>query len=359
MKITGDSSQAPAFNPAKNTGKTDFLPVKQTPVETSIQNTKLPTAGLKLSNILAMLKLPQDNLSRSIIAFARFFSLPLESKFLHTLRKDALQAGKGAAFRESAALGFAAAADKGLKLQGKALAEYAAAIEGSIKVSIKSFSKEGDTLPRVYSVDKEQEHDSAEPDRGGSENQGQNNSQPDQSGGNFRHNERQNPREKRDFGKDIHDHLIETLNDKPMLDLINRIPGKKGRWIVIPFSFLQKGFEYNVSLRILLYDNMVNSAKPAVFERLTADITVKEIQKRWFISLERPKSGFSGNEAAGLTGSRIHIFSEIRTPADKNRIRRELAKALNLPLDNVEFCEEPPLFADSREDHLRSVDEEV
>jgi hypothetical protein len=350
LKIAGDSSQAPAFIPAKQTGKADSLPVKQPSVQGSGQNVKFPSTESSLSGLLSSLKLPHDNLSRSIIAFARFFSLPLEPKFLTTLRREALsQAGKGAVSRESAALGSAAAADKGLKLGVKALGEYAAAIDGSIK----SFSKEGAAEPRASSTEGKQESET------GGGNQGENNAQPDQNGSNFRHNKQQDQKEKQDPGEKLHDYLTKTLNDKPLLDLINRIPGKNGRWIVIPFSFFQKGYEFNVSLRILLYSNILNSAESAVFERLTVDIAVKKKQKRWFISLERPKGGSSENQAASLTGSRVHIFCETRTQAEKTRLRRDLAKALNLPLDSVEIRDEQLLFADSRDDLLRSVDEEV
>jgi hypothetical protein len=58
-------------------------------------------------------------------------------------------------------------------------------------------------------------------------------------------------------------------------------------------------------------------------------------------------------------GSRVSIFTEARTQAEQNRLRRDLAKALNLPVDNVKWQNKPLLFADSRDDHLRFVDEEV
>ena len=119
-KNSGRAEQSSAII-AKEAAKPAAIPVKPVVIPGN-------TAG-NLSNLLSSLKLPQDNLSRSIIAFSRFFSLPLESKLLHSIRSSALSAG--VPHREAAALAQAAVSDKGLKLDKKALGEYAAAIGGS------------------------------------------------------------------------------------------------------------------------------------------------------------------------------------------------------------------------------------
>ena len=352
--------------PVADTAKTVSVPAKPSALP---ENT-----AANLANLLSALKLPQDNLSRSIIAFARYFSLPLESKFLNSLRQEALNLpGSGAPGREASALGAAAALDKGLKLDKKALAEYAAAIEGSMK----SFTGKNPAETPIHSVKQEGRHNDGE--SGGYD--GQDGTEGDgshQEGGQGKHNYQNNgQKQQENLQKQITSgtlqrQLTEILKDKPLLDMINRIPGKNGRWIVIPFSFFQKGFEFSVSLRILLSDKETFSGKPAVSERLAVDISVKraaDVTKggtRWFICLERPKSALKGETSAFSPECRVKVFSETiarstkgKERFKKERLRRELAKALNIPLEQVEIMEKPLLFADSREDILRLVNEEV
>ena len=333
----------------------------------------LPAGSSNLPDLISSLKLPQDNLSRSIIAFARFFLIPLESKYLNLLRKEALNlTGKNAPHQEAAALAKTAASDKGLKLDKKALTEYASAIEASIK-SFTGKNTEGTHADRQV---KEKE-DGYKGDKGDSRGNDEANEHNDLGGGSFQNNAGQEKQQKKPpeqfSGEIIRQQMTETLKDRPMLDLINRIPGKKGRWIVVPFSFNQKEFEFNVSLRILLYSESNGKFldREAVTERLTADITVKRIkgteakrewQRRWFISLERPKPVLEVcSDETFVTDSRVRVYSETaeRSPGNKKKFRKELAKALGLPLERIEITEKPVLFADCREDHLRTVDEEV
>ena len=385
MKIPAESSKN-TFIPektAKNTGR-----AVQSSVNITTEAAKLATVQGKpsalsgntaenLTNLLSALKLPQDNLSRSIIAFARYFSLPLDSKFLASLRREALNLpGGGAAAREAVVLGAAAALDKGIKLDKKALAEYAAAIEGSMK----SFTGKSQAETPVNPAKPEDRHNDGE---GGGQS-GQGNSPGTEGGGSHREGEhgghgflnngqkqQENP-QKQITGGNLQRQVTEILKDRHLLDMINRIPGKKGRWIVIPFSFYQKSFEFNVSLRILLSDTEKFSGKPAVAERLAVDIAVKrkagetEGEARWFICLERPKSAPAEETAAFSPESRVKVFSETETRSakgkgrfNKEQLRREAAKALNMPLEQVEIMEKPLLFADSREDILRLVNEEV
>ena len=362
MKIFSEAQKS-SYISKKNTentgnavrGSANLTAAATKPVPSPARPAALP--GANLTNLLSALKLPQDNLSRSIIAFARFFSLPLEPEFLNSLRKDVLSlTGKGTAFREAAVLGSSAAADKGLKLDKKVLGEYAAAIEGSIK----SFTGKSTEEPEIN----RQIHDRED---GGQQNQ--DTSQNPEGGGSSSQNghRKDNGRQKDTTGGSLKHQVTEILNEKPLLDLINRIPGKKGHWIVIPFSFNQFDFELNVSLRILLHENDISSAESVIVERLTADINVRnttalteaENQRRWFISLEKPKLALA--DEAFFTGCRVSVFSETaaHSPSEKKRLKKDLAKTLDIPLDRVEIMEKPLLFAELREDHLRSVDEEV
>ena len=177
-------------------------------------------ADSSLVNLLSSLKLPQDKLSRSIVAFARFFSLPLEPKYLNSLRRAAL--GAGARRTEAAVLGNAAAADKGLKLDKKALAEYAAAIEGSMR-GFTGKSGEGPDINRLpgHRENGGQQGGGGQQDGAGDDSR--------QEGGNLGGNagqERQSNERQEQLSEDsIRQKLTETLNERPMLDLINRIPG--------------------------------------------------------------------------------------------------------------------------------------
>ena len=324
-----------------------------------------------LSGLLSSLKLPQDGLSRSIVAFARFFSLPLEPKFLNTLRQTALhQAGTA---REAAALGAAAAADKGLKLGDKALSDYAAAIEGSVKSFIKENPVPVHSARREstdsQSADSHSESDT--PDNSGGEGslpgdqgagtQKESGGRNGGTGGSF---QGEYPQDKKPSNaQELQSRVTEILNDRPLLDLINRIPGKNSRWIVVPFLFYEEGFEFSVSLRILLHDKPSLSG---VFERLTADILVSRPdspgkRKRWLIVLEQPEAGW--NSAAPLAKGRaeVSVFFEPKagpSPAGK-KLEKKLAKALGISPERVYSGDRPPLFADSREELLRTVDEEV
>ena len=386
MKIPDNSHQVSPLVLDKKSGKPDSFTVQKT--KQSVDHAKTPLStdhglrnsgpgvqgarhvfpgGTAPSGLLSFLKLPQDNISHSLVAFARFFSLPLEPKFLGLLRRDVLS--QKSHMREAAALGTAAAADKSLKLGEKALSEYAAAIRGSVQ----SFLKEKSGISAAAELHKDGEDRNRDEQRDDSrEERGEGKSFSEFSGGNFGTNARQNPKEKHPSHDKIKRRLTKILEEKPILDFLNRIPGKKTRWIVIPYYFCQNGYEFNISLRIILSNNTLPAAETGLYERLTAEIVVNKADEkttipserkdsgRWIISLERPVIGSSGGPE-GFAGSRISFFSDRagKSPAKDRQLRQDLAKALNLPLDRVILSDKPLLFADSRAEPLRSVDEEV
>jgi hypothetical protein len=372
VKNTGKTvSGIPAAIPVKPVSvpaKPVILPSPSNPPVPSI----IPNIPPNIMDLFSSLKLPPDNLSRSIIAFAHFFSLPLEPKYLNSFRKESLNLPwKGPVHREAAVLGKAAASGKGLKFDKKALNEYASAIEGSIK----SFSGKNNDEPETARQLKEKENpEQQDEDSGESKDSRQENSESsDMAGGNFQNNARQEKQDKKPQGQFsgnvVKQQLTEILKNRPMLDLINRFPGKNGRWIVIPFSFDQKDFEFNVSLRILLSSSGRFPGKPAAVERLTADITVKmkgkteesqnkeETQRQWYISLERKKPVLA--DEVLLSEYQVKLFSALHSPKEKEKLRNALAKALGMPIAQVEITEKPVLFSDCRDEHLRTVDEEV
>jgi len=375
LKVIGHSQQFVSGNDPGKRGAVRNEPVVQgkLPAEARLDNsvvkqgkTSSPAnTGGNLTNLLSALKMPQDNLSRSIIGFARFFSLPLDPKLLNSLRREALHHRPAA--RDAAALGAAAASDKGLKLSAKALGEYAAAIEGNLKSFTGKSSEDFQVKEQLKDRDGRQETGSDHPENG---NQQESGSQHGQPGGSFRDNA-SSDREKKALqeqltGGCLQRRITAVLKEKPLLDFINRVPGKNSRWIVIPFSYNQDGLEINVSMRVLSEKKTAASPQPPT--RLALDIAVKhgasgvkDGGSHWHISLEKPGTAANDGSAALPPESKVIVFSEMaaRSPADRKKLRKGLAKALGLPLDSVTVREKKPLFADSYIDQLRSVDEEV
>jgi hypothetical protein len=343
-----------------------------------VQDSPLSIKGDPLSNLLHSLKLPQDNMSRSIVSFARFFSLPLNGKLLGFFRQEVL----GQQFREAAALGTAAAAGKGLEIRGKALGEYAAAIEGSPDAHGEEilFAKPP-AKPAGQKPEPPLQKVSGHGEDGSGSGGGADTSSGGPSGGDNRGHtpeRRDNPENKsgaadqnrplkrtEDKPPDpeaLRRRITAVLEEKPVLDLINRIPGKNGRrWVVLPFSFTREGVEFSVTLRVLLNTNPLAPpiAEPAGFERLAADIKVSpgpvNRERQWRIVLERSEKAYTRAAVDLFIGGNVHAFS----PAEQERLETELADSLDLPRSRVTAGKASSRFADSRDDLLRPVDEAV
>jgi hypothetical protein len=267
-------------------------------------------ADNRLSSLLSVLKLPNDSLSESIVSFSRYFSLPLENSSV--LRRDALVQKK----REAAALGAAAASDKGLVLDSRALSEYADAID-----------------PAEWREQQEQKEEPGQGRQGNQEQrqQGQDAGQPE--------------------AEELKRQVTAALGKGPVPDFINRIPGKNGRrWIVVPFLFSGEGFDLRVSFRILLPDPDDTSGETG---RFAADIAVfreKALSRRWFFLLE-------GSCAGDFKAKRAE-FSVSPPVSDNKTLIRELVKLFTLP-DNKITLNKKGNFTDSRDDLLRTVNEAV
>jgi hypothetical protein len=271
-------------------------------------------------------RLPADDLSKNLVSFMRYFSLPLSPKLIGSLRREALSRKN----RDAAALAAAAAADKGVRLSGEALKEYAAAIAGD-------FDETGDK---------------AGGDENGGENNGGNgeNRQNNQNSGEKPQTsaERRKMENSPPDRSEIQRKVTGILDKKPLLPFLNAIPGKNGRrWIVLPFSFSRDGMDFNVSMRISL-------AEKLEIERFTAEITLEnppaekpeKKERRWLFILDKPETA----EARAV----------LSAPPDKagRNLTREFAKAMNLEPDRI-FLKDQCSFADSRDELLRFIDKEV
>jgi hypothetical protein len=352
-KNTQNSQAAPLFRPAAgkaSAGQTaeasrtagsravpvpEAFPERAAPGGTRAAGLSAPgQAGTdRLSSLLSALKLPNDSLSESIVSFSRYFSLQLEQASLGALRKEILVQKK----REAAALGAAAAADKGLGLESRALEAYADAID-----------------PAEW-----QEPERQDPGRGqqdpGQQKQGSGQQEPEQqeTRQQGKHALAGNGRNRNVTGEPTAEELkrqvTAALGEAP--DFINRIPGKNGRrWLVVPFSFSGDGFDLRASFRVLLPEP---DGKGAGTGRFAADIAVfreKELSRRWFFLLE----GISGGDFKAKRAE----FSVSPPVSDTKALIRELAKAFALS-DNKITLNKKGSFSDSRADLLRTVDEEV
>jgi hypothetical protein len=253
------------------------------------------------------------------LSFARYFSLPLDPELLLKLRRNVLslmetrtlRASSSKTFREAAALASAAAADKGVELSPGALEDYADAI-----------------------------------DPGGSQPQGR--EPPGDRGGNPKPQGK--PREDdAPTPENIRKKAAEIEANKPFLGILNMIPGKNGRrWIVLPFVFSSKGVEFRVSIRILLKESKISENK---VERLAVDVSSES--RRWLFTIDK-----AGTPEARVDISIYPPLGTARLAVLEGEIRgilQEFAGEIRLWNNR----EAPPLGADSRNEALLSINEEV
>ncbi|MDR0622850.1 MAG: hypothetical protein LBG10_00275 [Treponema sp.] len=305
------------------------------------------------------LGLPQDTLSASILSFARYFSLPLNSGLLAKIRRDSLSPapeksvpGEDARSpavqaKAAAALAAVAAAAKGVELSPRGLEKYALSLSG----------QEAADCP-------------AEEDRppAGNGNPGGGNSGGNSGGGEGREQgDGKEPalREKqRRAGKVVNpgdtagadkfrEKILKIEEQDPLLHLLNRFPGKNARrWIVIPFSLAGKTGEFRVSLRLLLHET-----PSGIFPgRLALDVSGGDKTAsplRWLFVFDKPPEG----------ESRLRIW--LWPPEDKrtlNSFQKELSRLFSMSRKHIHLrnCEEFPSFAtDCRDDILPSINKEV
>jgi hypothetical protein len=284
--------------------------------------------------------LPQDRLSASIISFARFFSLPLEPSLLAHIRRQALRAGNpgpsGASqghsplapersetpfLPEGTVCAAAAAIDKGVELSPGGLLEYASAI------------------------DPEQQGSGGQ-DRG-SGKQAQEDENPDAKG-----RKADNAALIAADPLRLKDTMLEAGERNPLLDLLNRLPGRNGqRWIVLPFSFTANGGQYRLSLSVLLEPQGDAGRMSLEIVRTEAETPARE--RRWLCALDR-----TGGLQAQL---RLGVWPA-RAEGDLQALAVELAAAMELPPDRVSVQNQEESFyngEENAENVLRSVNEQV
>jgi hypothetical protein len=227
------------------------------------------------------------------------------------MENRALKFSSSKTLRDAAVLASVAAADKGLGLSLETLENYAEAI-----------------------------------DPGGAQAEGR---EPPGDRGED-HKQRQRPQaDDAPEPEDIRQKAAEIEANRPFLGILNKIPGKNGqRWIVLPFIFAFEGVEFRVSMRILLKENTISENN---VERLAVDVSSES--RRWLFTIDKPGTPEArvdisvypppkGGPLAALEGE---IRELVRDFAGEIRLRNHR--------------EAPPFGADSRNEVLLSVNEEV
>jgi hypothetical protein len=293
----------------------------------------IPVSNLKTQDLykqaVAVLGLPQDTLTLTLVDVLRYFSLSPDAALITRLRRELLAAGSASAPKtgrekaalEAKALAAAAAADKGLRLSPEALEEYAAATE-----------------PGAWF-----------------------------SGGHSRGRDKDNPKDNPDDweevpnGEELEDLYATAGGDgekEDLLSYLNRIPGKSGRhWIVFPFKLKVKGIELSVSVRLLIKGSVFftpGSRAPTIPAHLIVDI--EGPQKRWRFILDKAGDGMSVMDI--LVGSACE--------GNLAQLKKEAERSFSGPGMEVRLREEDfapgkgsSLFDPWRQEALYSVNKEV
>jgi hypothetical protein len=202
--------------------------------------------------------------------------------------------------REAAALAAAAAADKGLELSPQALEDYAAA--------------------RAPGPPREDPSDGSQDGR--------------------EHPGAPNPEELKKYPEQID-------AKKPLLALLNSIPGKTGKhWIVYPFQFSSGDLRFRVSLRLLSGDE---TGKGTV----RAAVDIAGGARRWLFILNHP--------AAPEQGAETWVsLSPPPSRRERDTLIREIEAALGPLGGRVSLLADwEPLFADALDGPWPLVDEEA
>ena len=320
-------SLTPAATPAALPETPGFIPASVT--ERSI------------SSLVTAAALPDTPLSASIIAFARFFSLPLKPELLAALRQAVIRQSAGrsaeldkpdragktgelpslkALSLKTFALAAAAAAGKGAELSPKGLEAYAYAIAA------------------------------ADPEQDKQDKQG-------------RH-KRHKGQKKEEIPSthlsavELKKILPEAAEKDPLLAIMNRLPCKNGKhWIVLPFTVNDKGRSFKVTLRILAG---AHGGGSEMADHLTLDIA--EDDKRWlFVQKQRENTACDcavGNLAVYLKPQPSAAFIKTFT--------QTLSRAVNIPEDLITVSGYTDTFAfetdygnELLQDLLRTVNEAV
>jgi hypothetical protein len=304
------------------------------------------------------LKLPVDGLSVSIVSFAQFFSLPLHPALLAKIRRQAVlgasgpgASGSGAsvpgghsdknvdlAIREARSLACIAALGKGVELDAESLDRYARIISGWRLSPEAPGDDDG-------SGGKNQGNTGARPKPGGEGFPA--NPETEQGSGGKGEEDPEGGKNRNESPEILRNRARKAEAGEPLLELLNRIPGKDGkRWLVIPIPIENGGVRLYATLRLLLSPRAGGPAGTSGdVEQMSLEINGG--RRRWLFSY-RPGSIL-----------RAALWPETGA-GERAKLERELAGCLGLPPGQIKITGWDPDFApDCRNNGLSSVREEV
>jgi len=332
QKTTGNTNPKPAAQNPAQAAKPAASAVTKTPQSVTPQATPR-----SVSSLISAAGLPADKLSASIIAFARFFSLPFKPELLKNIRQQAFEtapnasapetapaaeegeAKSGIVFKNREALSLAAAAaeGKGVELQPKGLETYAQAVDPDWR---RRDSENGDKGGRRKREDGEKEEGPLQKTAALS-------------------------------ADGVEKMALEGAEKDSLLAILNRLPEKDGkRWVVLPFDFSDNGREFKVSLRILLETGKtVNRSDCMALDIAIRDVERGKDEKRQIFVFE--------------PGHRLSVYLQPEiSKKERAELTRELSDLLEIAPERIFIkakTEEFPFEAVFGNDLLRSIDEAV
>jgi len=286
----------------------------------------IPAVQKSAASLAAAAGLPSNKLSASIVSFARFFSLPLKPELLADIRRQALapqlpaqttQTANPAALSDSApalksfadvktrevfSLAAAAAESKGTELTAKGLESYAEAFAEAVDPDLQRRRKNDDEQRKRR--DKDQNEQTNIITAGG-----------------------------------IKKMALENAEKNPVLDILNKLPGKNGqRWIVLPFDFCEGDREYFVSMRILTEESHTKAQRHGGFNYnnvifMVLDVASELMEHGSGVKRERNLFVFeSSNEK--ITGISVYLQSKLSLKKE-SIIKNELSQLLEIQSERI------------------------
>jgi len=309
-----------------------------------------------VSSLVSAAGLPADKISSSIVLFARFFSLPLKHNVLNAIRSQAFlqhkqnlnvsqnasapavpnqpsssSAAKTAGdsvmrARETLSLAAAAAESKGVELNPKGLETYAEAIDTEWRRQ-----KDDDRRQKKQNKDQNEQNEKSLQKNGSV------------------------------TAAELEKTANENFNANPLLDMLNRLPGKNGqRWITLPFSFYEDDTVFNISMRVLL-ENESRAVKMALQISVNREQRTENREKSNKVCEAETGQVFVFEFAHNKIDRVIVFYTNEMPVKEQSLIKKELSSLFEIPLDRVFVkisSSSFPCEADSEEKFI-SIDEAV
>jgi len=318
-----------------------------------------PNVPRSASQLASAAGLPSNKLSASIISFARFFSLPLKPQVLADIRRQVImQTASPAQSTAQTASQIASqtapqTAPQSAYLSGAASSpanQSAAGLKNCEAISLCAAAAESKGT-ELNAKGLESYAEAVDPDS------------RRQDGGRQRRESNKNEQDEKACLKSgeitaqgVKEKAFEYLQENPLLEILNRLPGKNGqRWIVLPFDFTEGDKLIKVSMRILINDVKIsNSAAFMVLDILTMnseqDKGVNNSRQVFII------------ESVNDKPVKITAYHQPELPQKAHRqLIKDLSALLEIPDERVfiKKSEESFPFESGHGEELISIDEAV